>query len=57
MELTADRKYYMSVRKITGMRNHAIAVVSSMDKTQKYRVSIEWIDEQGWKPVKVEVLK
>ena len=39
-----------------GNTKSAIAVVSSNDKTQKYRVAIEWIDQQGWKPVQVEVL-
>ena len=34
----------------------AIAVVTSMDKQQKYRVSIEWIDGEGWKPTRLEVL-
>ncbi len=27
-----------------------------MDQQQKYRVSIEWVANQGWKPVKVEIL-
>lgn len=39
-----------------GSAQNAIAVVTSMDKEQKYRVSIEWIDNEGWKPVQVEVL-
>ena len=42
--------------KNNGNAKSAIAVISSNDKTQKYRVAIEWVDEQGWKPVKVEVL-
>ncbi|MEK4386618.1 DUF1510 family protein [Solibacillus sp. FSL W7-1464] len=39
-----------------GSAKNAIAVVTSMDKEQKYRVSIEWVDNEGWKPVQVEVL-
>ncbi|WP_339195094.1 YrrS family protein [Solibacillus sp. FSL R5-0449] len=39
-----------------GSAESAIAVVTSMDKEQKYRVSIEWVDNEGWKPVQVEVL-
>ncbi|MEK5077427.1 YrrS family protein [Solibacillus sp. FSL W7-1436] len=39
-----------------GSTESAIAVVTSMDKEQKYRVSIEWVDNEGWKPVQVEVL-
>ncbi|MGM9945744.1 MAG: DUF1510 family protein [Lysinibacillus sp.] len=42
--------------KNNGNAKSAIAVISSNDKTQKYRVAIEWVDEQGWKPVQVEVL-
>lgn len=43
--------------KNNGSANTAIAVLSSQDKETKYRVSIEWIDATGWKPVKVEVLE
>lgn len=39
-----------------GSASSAIAVVTSMDRTQMYRVSIEWVEGQGWKPVKLEVL-
>lgn len=39
-----------------GNASSAIAVLSSTDKESKYRVSIEWVDGQGWKPVLVEVL-
>ena len=42
--------------KNNGNAKSAIAVISSNDKTQKYRVAIEWIDKKGWKPVQVEVL-
>ncbi|WP_107838759.1 YrrS family protein [Metasolibacillus meyeri] len=39
-----------------GSADTAIAVVSSNDKTEKYRVSIEWVANEGWKPVKLEKL-
>lgn len=40
-----------------GSADKSVAVVSTHDKSEKYRIYIEWIDQQGWKPVKVDVLK
>ncbi|GKU81366.1 YrrS family protein [Niallia sp. NCCP-28] len=44
-----------------GNNNHdpqkSIGTVSSKDKSKKYRVYIEWVDQQGWKPIKVEEIK
>ncbi|MBD3109547.1 YrrS family protein [Bacillus sp. AGMB 02131] len=41
-----------------GGTNKAIGTVSAKDDSMKtYRVYIEWIDGQGWKPEKVELLK
>ncbi|WP_077621424.1 YrrS family protein [Sediminibacillus massiliensis] len=34
-----------------------IATVSDKAETETYRVYVRWIEEQGWKPTKVEVLK
>jgi hypothetical protein len=34
----------------------SVGVVSSRDSEKKYRVYLEWVDEQGWKPVKMDVL-
>lgn len=42
--------------KNNGNAKSAIAVISSNDKAQKYRVAIEWIEGQGWMPQQVEVL-
>ncbi|MEK4230081.1 YrrS family protein [Solibacillus sp. FSL H8-0538] len=42
--------------KNNGSADTASVVVSSLDKTLKYRVSIEWVDGAGWKPVKLETL-
>jgi cytoskeletal protein RodZ len=36
--------------------NQSVATVSSKDNSVNYRVYIEWIDGQGWKPVLVEEL-
>lgn len=35
----------------------SIGTVSSSDKSEKYRVYIEWVDAEGWKPTKVEEIK
>lgn len=39
-----------------GNAQSAIAVVHSKDKEKIYRVSIEWIANEGWKPIQYEVL-
>lgn len=36
--------------------NQSVGTISTKDQSEKYRVYIEWVDGQGWKPVKVEVL-
>jgi cytoskeletal protein RodZ len=36
--------------------NGSVGTVSSKDKQQKFRVYIQWVDGQGWKPTKVEKL-
>lgn len=40
-----------------GSPNTAIGTVSAGDNPQAFRVYIEWVDGEGWKPVKVEELK
>lgn len=40
-----------------GSPQKSIGVVSSKDKVEKYRVYLEWVDGEGWKPVKMETLK
>lgn len=40
-----------------GSPQKSIGIVSSKDKAEKYRVHLEWIDNEGWKPVKLDVLK
>lgn len=39
-----------------GTENQSVATVSTKDNTQTYRVFIEWVDNQGWKPIKIEEL-
>ncbi|MEN1969316.1 DUF1510 family protein [Lentibacillus sp. N15] len=34
-----------------------VATVSGKDENQAYRVYLSWVDEQGWQPKKIEVLK
>ncbi|MBM7691859.1 hypothetical protein JOC77_001269 [Peribacillus deserti] len=40
-----------------GSPNSAVGTVSAKDNDQAYRVHIEWVNGQGWKPVKVQELK
>ncbi|MHC0035822.1 YrrS family protein [Pseudoneobacillus sp. C159] len=39
-----------------GGANQSVATVSSKDNSINYRVYIQWIDSQGWKPTKIEEL-
>ncbi|MDN4607089.1 YrrS family protein [Sporosarcina highlanderae] len=34
----------------------SIGIVSTRDKSEKFRVYIEWVDGQGWQPVKMDIL-
>lgn len=36
--------------------NKSVGTIVSKDQKEKYRVYIEWVDGQGWKPSKVEEL-
>lgn len=40
-----------------GSPTKAVGTVGPKDRSATYRVYIEWVDEGGWKPVKVEQLK
>ncbi|MCH7322190.1 YrrS family protein [Solibacillus sp. MA9] len=55
LDLQQENSIVLRVKN-NGSANTAIAVVTSMDKTEMYRVSIEWIDGEGWKPTRLEVL-
>lgn len=37
--------------------NKAVATISPKDKSIKYKVYIAWVENQGWKPEKVQQLK
>ncbi|WLR56247.1 YrrS family protein [Mesobacillus subterraneus] len=39
-----------------GAPNTAVGTISEKGSDQTYRVSIQWVDGQGWKPLKVEEL-
>ncbi|KGR90729.1 hypothetical protein CD30_10235 [Ureibacillus massiliensis 4400831 = CIP 108448 = CCUG 49529] len=56
VNLTEGNVIYWSVKN-NGSSDSAISVISSKDQAEKYRVTIQWIANQGWKPVKVEKLK
>ncbi|MFC0270094.1 YrrS family protein [Metabacillus herbersteinensis] len=40
-----------------GSPNDAAGTISPKDKSVKYKVHITWVENQGWKPVKVEKLR
>jgi len=54
--LNADNMYVMMIKNGGGPQK-SIGVVQSKDKSKKYRVHLEFIDGEGWKPVKMDVLK
>jgi hypothetical protein len=37
--------------------NRAVATISTKDQQQHYKVYIEWVEGQGWKPTKVQQLR
>lgn len=40
-----------------GSPQKSVGIVESKVDSEKYRVYIEWIEGQGWKPMKIDVLK
>lgn len=54
--LSEDNMYIMMIKNGGGPQK-SIGVVQSKDESQKYRVHLEWVDSEGWKPVKMDVLK
>lgn len=48
---------YVMMIKNGGGPQKSIATVQSKDQSEKYRVHMEWVDGEGWKPVKMDVLK
>lgn len=39
-----------------GSPQKSIGTVTSKDQTEKYRIYLEWVDGQGWKPTQMDVL-
>lgn len=39
-----------------GSPQKSIGTVTSNDQSEKYRVYLEWVDGEGWKPTKMDVL-
>lgn len=54
--LDANNMYVMMIKNGGGPQK-SIATVQSKDESEKYRVHMEWVDGEGWKPVKLDVLK
>lgn len=55
VQLEENNIIFWSVKN-NGGPDHSVAVVSTADKTENYRIYIEWLQNEGWKPVKVEKL-
>lgn len=55
VQLDESNIIFWSVKN-NGSANSSVAVVSTGDKTENYRIYIEWLQNEGWKPVKVEKL-
>ncbi|MCM3637337.1 DUF1510 family protein [Sporosarcina luteola] len=51
-----DELFYKRVKNGGGPQN-SIGIVTTKDGSKIFRVYIEWIDGEGWKPVSMDVLK
>ena len=54
--LSADKMIVWRIQN-GGDPQKSIGVVSSENKEDKYRVYLQWVDGEGWKPEKMETLK
>ncbi|RNF40986.1 YrrS family protein [Planococcus salinus] len=54
--LAEDDMYVMMIQNGGGPQK-SIGTVTSKDQSKKYRVHLEWVDGEGWKPMKMDVLK
>ena len=52
---TEDELIYWKIKN-GGSPQKSIGIVSTKDKSKKFRVFLEWVDEQGWQPVKMDKL-
>lgn len=39
-----------------GSPQKSVGIVQSKDLSKKYRVHLEWVEKEGWKPVKMDIL-
>ena len=48
----------MIIKKIRngGNPQKSVGIVSSKDEAKKYRVYLDWVDDEGWQPVKMDIL-
>jgi flagellar basal body-associated protein FliL len=53
--LPQDSMIFLKIKN-GGDPQKSIGIVSSRDSVQKYRVYLEWVDGEGWKPVKMDKL-
>lgn len=53
--LPADSMIFWKIKNGGGPQK-SIGIVSSRDSKEKYRVYLEWVDGEGWKPVKKDIL-
>ncbi len=53
--LSQDSMIFWKIKNGGGPQK-SVGIVSSKNKAEKYRVYLEWVDGQGWKPVKMDVL-
>lgn len=54
--LGENEMYIMRIQNGGGPQK-SVGIVTSKDKSEKYRVHLEWVDGEGWKPVKMDVLR
>jgi len=54
-EMSKDNMIFWKIKN-GGNPSKSIGIVSSKDKSESYRVYLEWVDGKGWKPVKMDVL-
>ncbi|MTD29728.1 DUF1510 family protein [Planomicrobium sp. YIM 101495] len=53
--LGQDNMFIMMIQNGGGPQK-SIGTVTSKDKEEKYRVYLEWVDGEGWKPIKMDIL-
>lgn len=54
--MSEDQLYFERIQN-GGSPQKSEGIVRSKDNSKKYKVYLEWVDGQGWKPVKMDVLK